>query len=73
MILIGLKFMVRAYEWITNDDMSHILETDDKDQLIKYKGMYIEEILSDSIILKTENGIEAEIEANDLKIYEVSE
>ncbi|BAK95163.1 hypothetical protein [Tetragenococcus halophilus] len=65
--------MVRAYEWITNDDMSHILETDDKDQLIKYKGMYIEEILSDSIILKTENGIEAEIEANDLKIYEVSE
>ena len=73
MILIGLKFMGRAYEWITNDDMSHILETDDKDQLIKYKGMYIEEILPDSVILKTENGIEAEIEANDLKIYEVSE
>jgi len=64
--------MVRVYEWTSKDGFNHILQTDSKDQLIKYKGLYMEEILSDSIILKTAQGTETEIEVADLKIYEVS-
>lgn len=71
MILIGLKSMAKVYEWIDKFGNECLIEVDNNEQWKKHKGIFIDEVLKNKLILKTKGGTEVEILTNNLKVYEV--
>jgi len=62
--------MVKVYEWEDIHGSKHLLRTNNQDESILYEGLFVDEVLKRSLILKTKSGTEVEIEAVDWKVYE---
>lgn len=70
---IGNLFMDKCYEWLDSDNRSHLMRVDNKGEWVNHKGIFLDEVLKNELIIKTNGGSEIPICTKNLRIYEVVE